>query len=34
MAGAVNRIGIWALDEELYGASTVITNNDFLVKYY
>ena len=34
MAGAVNRIGGWALDEELYGANSTINNNEFLVKYY
>jgi len=26
MAGAINRIGIWALDEELYAVNN---NNDF-----
>ena len=34
MSGAVNRLGIWALDEELYGANSVVNNNDFLNKYY
>jgi hypothetical protein len=34
MAGAVNRIGVWALDEELYGTNSTITNNEFLVRYY
>jgi len=27
MAGAVNRIGIWALDEELYCTNSAINNN-------
>ena len=34
MAGAVNRIDIWALDEELYTANSTLSNNEFLVKYY
>ena len=34
MSGTVNRLGIWALDEELYGANSVVNNNDFLNKYY
>jgi hypothetical protein len=29
MAGAINRIGIWALDEELYAVNSVNNNNDF-----
>jgi hypothetical protein len=34
MAGAINRLGIWALDYELYENFDSILGNEIMIKYY